>query len=54
MKVTVWHAVWAGEIIGPYNFKNDVGQNGTLNGDCKKQWTLTFFNQLNGINLEES
>ncbi|GFV76569.1 transposable element Tc3 transposase [Trichonephila clavipes] len=32
-KLTVWCALWAGGIIGPYFFKNDKGHNVTVNGD---------------------
>ncbi|GFX61660.1 hypothetical protein TNCV_2591031 [Trichonephila clavipes] len=32
-KLTVWFALWAGGIIGPYFFKNDEGHNVTVNGD---------------------
>ncbi|GFT01741.1 transposable element Tc3 transposase [Trichonephila clavipes] len=32
-KLTVWCALWAGGIIGPYFFKNDEGRNVTVNGD---------------------
>ncbi|GFU49754.1 hypothetical protein TNCV_2930351 [Trichonephila clavipes] len=32
-KLTVWCALWAGGIIGPYFFKNDEGHNVTANGD---------------------
>ncbi|GFW79382.1 uncharacterized protein TNCV_2477891 [Trichonephila clavipes] len=32
-KPTVWCALWAGGIIGPYFFKNDEGHNVTVNGD---------------------
>ncbi|GFU86768.1 transposable element Tc3 transposase [Trichonephila clavipes] len=32
-KLTVWCALWAGKIIGPYFFKNDGGHNVTVNGD---------------------
>ncbi|GFU56149.1 transposable element Tc3 transposase [Trichonephila clavipes] len=31
-KLTVWCALWAGGIIGPYFFKNDEGHNVTVNG----------------------
>ncbi|GFW89254.1 uncharacterized protein TNCV_4934221 [Trichonephila clavipes] len=31
-KLTVWCALWAGGIIGPYFFKNDEGYNFTVNG----------------------
>ncbi|GFX79866.1 putative transposase [Trichonephila clavipes] len=30
-KLTVWCALWAGGIIGPYFFKNDEGHNVTVN-----------------------
>ncbi|GFU09735.1 uncharacterized protein TNCV_5027601 [Trichonephila clavipes] len=32
-KLTVWCALWAGGIIGPYFFKNDEGHNVTVNGN---------------------
>ncbi|GFU64438.1 putative transposable element [Trichonephila clavipes] len=32
-KLTVWCALWAGGIIGPYFFKSDEGLNVTVNGD---------------------
>ncbi|GFT55738.1 transposable element Tcb2 transposase [Trichonephila clavipes] len=32
-KLTVWCALWAAAIIGPYFFKNDEGHNVTVNGD---------------------
>ncbi|GFT40452.1 uncharacterized protein TNCV_1646451 [Trichonephila clavipes] len=32
-KLTVWCALWAGGIIGPYFFKNDEGHNVTVNVD---------------------
>lgn len=31
-KTTVWCGLWAGGIIGPYFFKNEAGQNVTVNG----------------------
>ncbi|GFX44860.1 DUF4817 domain-containing protein [Trichonephila clavipes] len=34
-KLTVWCALWAGGIIGPYFFKNDEGHNVTVNGDAR-------------------
>ncbi|GFS63367.1 uncharacterized protein TNCV_2308931 [Trichonephila clavipes] len=33
LEKTVWLALWAGGIIGPYFFKNDEGHNVTVNGD---------------------
>ncbi|GFU85399.1 transposable element Tcb2 transposase [Trichonephila clavipes] len=35
-KLTVWCALWAGGIIGPYFFKNDEGQNVIVNGDLAR------------------
>ncbi|GFW05476.1 putative transposase [Trichonephila clavipes] len=32
-KLTVWCALWAGGIIGPYIFNNDQGHNVTVNGE---------------------
>ncbi|GFU64464.1 transposable element Tc3 transposase [Trichonephila clavipes] len=32
-KLTVWCALWAGGIMGPYFFKNDEGHNVTVNDD---------------------
>ncbi|GFT91003.1 retrovirus-related Pol polyprotein from transposon RE1 [Trichonephila clavipes] len=37
-KLTVWCALWAGGIIGPYFFKNDEGYNVTVNGDRPVNW----------------
>ncbi|GFX24888.1 transposase [Trichonephila clavipes] len=42
-KLTVWCALRAGGIIGPYFFKNDEGHNVTVNGDrCRAPQLLTF------------
>ncbi|GFW41177.1 DUF4817 domain-containing protein [Trichonephila clavipes] len=41
-KLTVWCALWAGEIIGPY-FKNDEGHNVTVNGDRYRAMIINFF-----------
>ncbi|GFX89507.1 uncharacterized protein TNCV_483421 [Trichonephila clavipes] len=35
-KLTVWCALWAGGIIGPYFFKNDEGHNVIVNGDLAR------------------
>ncbi|GFU13701.1 uncharacterized protein TNCV_939311 [Trichonephila clavipes] len=45
-KPTVWCALWAGGIIGPYFFKNDEGHNVTANGD-RYRAMLTNFSFLN-------
>ncbi|GFV98122.1 thyroid receptor-interacting protein 11 [Trichonephila clavipes] len=44
-KLTVWCALWAGGIIGPYFFKNDEGHNITVNGDrvVMKSLVLGYF-----------
>ncbi|GFT74484.1 putative transposable element [Trichonephila clavipes] len=42
-KLTVWCALWAGGIIGPYFFKNDEGHNLTVNGDRNRVMITNFF-----------
>ncbi|GFX42601.1 transposable element Tc3 transposase [Trichonephila clavipes] len=42
-KLTVWCALWAGGIIGPYFFKNDEGHNVTINGDRYRAMITNFF-----------
>ncbi|GFU99675.1 putative DD41D transposase [Trichonephila clavipes] len=42
-KLTVWCALWAGGIIGPYFFKNDEGHNVTVNGDRYTAMITNFF-----------
>ncbi|GFY07327.1 transposable element Tc3 transposase [Trichonephila clavipes] len=42
-KLTVWCALWAGGIIGPYFFKNDEGHNVTVNGDRYRAINTNFF-----------
>ncbi|GFU68321.1 retrovirus-related Pol polyprotein from transposon 17.6 [Trichonephila clavipes] len=42
-KLTVWCALWAGGIIRPYFFKNDVGHNVTVNGDRYRAMITNFF-----------
>ncbi|GFX60977.1 uncharacterized protein TNCV_2366551 [Trichonephila clavipes] len=37
-KLTVWCAIWAGGITGPYFFKNDEGHNVTVNGFGPVNW----------------
>ncbi|GFT23599.1 hypothetical protein TNCV_3510911 [Trichonephila clavipes] len=45
-KLTVWCALWAGGIIGPYHLKNDEGHNVTVNGD-RYRAMITNFSFLN-------
>ena len=53
-KMTVWCALWAGGIIGPYFFKNDDGQNVTVNGDrYRAMITNIFIPELNNHDVQE-
>ncbi|GFU42911.1 uncharacterized protein TNCV_3140711 [Trichonephila clavipes] len=42
-KLTIWCALWAGGIIGPYFFKNDEGHSVTVNGDRYRAMITNFF-----------
>ncbi|GFX58842.1 putative DD41D transposase [Trichonephila clavipes] len=53
-KLTVWCALWAGGIIGPYFFKNDEGHNVTVNGDRYRATIIIFFiPELNNHDVQE-
>ncbi|GFX34383.1 DUF4817 domain-containing protein [Trichonephila clavipes] len=53
-KLTVWCALWASGIIGPYFFKNDEGHNVTLNGDWYRARITNFFiPELNNHDVQE-
>ncbi|GFV80398.1 transposable element Tc3 transposase [Trichonephila clavipes] len=53
-KLTVWCALWAGEIIGPYFFKNHEGHNVTVNGDRYRAMITNFFiPELNNQDVQE-
>ncbi|GFV37128.1 histone-lysine N-methyltransferase SETMAR [Trichonephila clavipes] len=53
-KLTVWCALWAGGIIGPYFFKNDEGHNVTVNGDRYRAMIANFFiPELNNYDVQE-
>ncbi|GFU34711.1 uncharacterized protein TNCV_1994181 [Trichonephila clavipes] len=53
-KRTVWCALWAGGIIGPYFFKNDEGHNITVNGDRYRAMITNFFiPELNNHDVQE-
>ncbi|GFU99584.1 uncharacterized protein TNCV_4083051 [Trichonephila clavipes] len=53
-KLTVWCALWAGGIIGPYFFKNDEGHNVTVNGDRYRAIITNFFiPELNNHYVQE-
>ncbi|GFW39363.1 putative transposable element [Trichonephila clavipes] len=53
-KLTVWCALWAGGIIGPYFFENDEGHNVTVNGDrYRAMITNFFFPELNNHDVQE-
>ncbi|GFW24060.1 transposable element Tc3 transposase [Trichonephila clavipes] len=53
-KLTVWCALWAGGIIGPYFFKNDECHNVTVNGDRYRAMITNFFiPELNNHDVHE-
>ncbi|GFV43024.1 transposable element Tc3 transposase [Trichonephila clavipes] len=53
-KLTVWCALWAGGIIGPYFFKNDEGHNVTVTGDRNRAMITNFFiPELNNHDIQE-
>ncbi|GFW79162.1 putative transposable element [Trichonephila clavipes] len=53
-KLTVWCALWAGGMIGPYFFKNDEGHNVTVNGDRYRAMITNFFiPELNNHDVQE-
>ncbi|GFU71438.1 transposable element Tcb2 transposase [Trichonephila clavipes] len=53
-KLTVWCALWAGGIIGPYFFKNDESHNVTINGDRYRAMITNFFiPELNNHDVQE-
>ncbi|GFT49842.1 hypothetical protein TNCV_3359871 [Trichonephila clavipes] len=53
-KKTVWCALWASGIIGPYFFKNDEGHNVTVNGDRYRAMITNFFiPELNNHDVQE-
>ncbi|GFU34078.1 putative DD41D transposase [Trichonephila clavipes] len=53
-KLTVWCALWACGIIGPYFFKNDEGYNVTVNGNRYRAMITNFFiPELNDHDVQE-
>ncbi|GFT86619.1 uncharacterized protein TNCV_5123691 [Trichonephila clavipes] len=53
-KLTVWCALWAGGIIGPYFFKNNEGHNVTANGDrYRAMITNISIPELNNHDIQE-
>ncbi|GFT93434.1 transposable element Tc3 transposase [Trichonephila clavipes] len=53
-KLTVWCALWADGIIGPYFFKNDEGHNVTVNADRYRAMITNFFiPELNNHDVQE-
>ncbi|GFT63494.1 putative DD41D transposase [Trichonephila clavipes] len=53
-KLTVWCALWAGGIIGPFFFKNYEGHNVTVNGDrYRAMITNVFIPELNNHDVQE-
>ncbi|GFW76829.1 putative transposable element [Trichonephila clavipes] len=52
--LTVWCALWAGGIIGPYFFKSDEGHDVTVNGDRYRAMITNFFiPELNNHDVQE-
>ncbi|GFT70755.1 hypothetical protein TNCV_2490931 [Trichonephila clavipes] len=53
-KLTVWCALWAGGIMGPYFFKIDEGHNVTVDGDRYRAMITNFFiPELNNHDVQE-
>ncbi|GFX35662.1 putative DD41D transposase [Trichonephila clavipes] len=53
-KLTVWCALWASGIIGPYFFKSDEGLNVTVNGDRYRTMITNFFiPEVNNHDVQE-
>ncbi|GFW55337.1 putative DD41D transposase [Trichonephila clavipes] len=53
-KLTVWCALWAGGVIGPYFFKNDECHNVTVNCDRYRAMITNFLiPELNNHDLQE-
>lgn len=53
-KVTVWYAIWAGGITGPYFFENNKGATLTLDSNrYPAMLTDIFMEELDGMDLNE-
>lgn len=53
-KVTVWCGFWAGGVIGPYFFENDVGEAITVNGERYRTMITDFFwPKLNDMDVDD-
>ncbi|XP_073847020.1 uncharacterized protein [Musca autumnalis] len=53
-KLTVWCALWAGGVIGPYFFRNNAGEAVTVNGDRYRAMISDYFvPELDGMNVDE-
>ncbi|EFN81170.1 hypothetical protein EAI_00691, partial [Harpegnathos saltator] len=53
-KVTVWCGSWAGGVIGPYFFENDVGVAITVNGERYRTMITNFFwPKLNDMDVDD-
>ncbi|EFN77040.1 hypothetical protein EAI_10270, partial [Harpegnathos saltator] len=52
-KITVWCGFWAGGVISPYFFKNDVGEAITVNGErYRTMITNIFWPKLNDMDVD--
>lgn len=53
-KCTIWCALWAGGIIGPYFFEDEGGNAVTVNGvRYREMLSGFFFNETNDLNLND-
>ena len=53
-KITVWCSLWSGGVIGPYVFRNDEGENVTVNGERYRSMISNFLvPQLQGIDIAD-
>lgn len=53
-RVTVWCALWAGGVIGPFFFENQAGDAVTVNGERYREMLNNyFFHQINNLDLAD-
>lgn len=53
-RCTVWCALWAGGIIGPYFFENDAGRAVSVNGERYREMLEYFFwSEIEGMDISD-
>ena len=53
-KITVWCGLWAGDVIGPYFFRDDQDRHVTVSGNrYRSMITEYFWPQLDDMDLED-